>query len=105
MKTNRATFAEELRHAIVATLRQFREAHPDERPYAFALIVGQPGAWYISSAIATEEGLQEVAETYRDRHGYRFVSGKSERPASLEELKTLLRWANPDDGWYYERLV
>jgi hypothetical protein len=95
---DRTTFAETLRRGIVAALRAFREQHPSETPYAFALL-GGTGVIAVGYAIATEEGLRRAADRYVQR-GYRYVLFHSERPATREELATWLRWANPDDGWH-----
>lgn len=97
---NRLAFAEELRLRIVADLLRFREKHRDETLYGYAIIGGQPGAPYLASAVATEEGLQRVAAKYQKR-GYRYKGFVEDRPATVEELAAWLRWANPDDGWYY----
>jgi hypothetical protein len=103
---NRAEFAEGLRSQIVAALRAFREEHRDETPYGFALLGGQSGEPYLGTAIATEEGNRRVGARYQ-KLGYRHVllenspRLKEERSATVEELATWLRWANPDDGWHY----
>jgi hypothetical protein len=102
-----AKFAEELRQGIVVSLRAFREQHPTETPYAYALLGGQV-ANYLGMVIATEEGLQRVAAKYA-KLGYRynlFDEGifDEDRPATIEELTVWLRWANPDDGWHLGEL-
>jgi hypothetical protein len=97
---DRIAFADELRRQIVADLRRFREAHPDETPYGYGLLGGQPGEPYLASVVATEEGLQRVAAKYQ-KLGYRYRLFTEERPATVAELAAWLRWANPDDGWHY----
>jgi hypothetical protein len=96
---DRGAFADELHLQIVADLRRFRDAHPDETPYGYGLLGGQPGAPYLASVVATEEGLRRVAAKYVER-GYRYKGFMEERPATARELAALLRWANPADGWY-----
>jgi hypothetical protein len=61
---------------------------------------GQSGAPYLASVVASEEGLQRVAAKYQT-NGYRYKGFREERPATNVELAAWLRWANPDDGWYY----
>jgi hypothetical protein len=97
---DRVAFAAELCREVVADLRKFQETHPDETPYGYALIGGQPGSPYLGSAIATEEGLRRVAAKYVAA-GYRYKGFREEKPATAGELAGWLRWANPDDGWYY----
>ncbi|OWK45405.1 DUF4303 domain-containing protein [Fimbriiglobus ruber] len=96
----RAAFADELCRQIVADLRRFREAHPKETVYGYGLL-GEPGGEpYLASVVATEEGLQRVAAKYQ-KLGYRYKGFVEERAATAGELATWLRWANPDDGWYF----
>ena len=95
-----APFPEILRHAIIDACRRQRFARPAETPYAFALIGGQC-ANYLGYAVATEQGLKDVADRYHDR-GWRYEGFKHERFDNREKLATFLRWANPDDGWRYD---
>ena len=99
---DRSKFAAALRQGIVDGLREFCEQHSAETLYGYALL-GQTSGDYLGCAFATEEGLRQVAARYA-KLGYRYVLFKSERLASTEELATWLRWANPDDGWYFDEL-
>jgi hypothetical protein len=76
------------------TMRQFRREHPGEDLYAFAL-VPSPHHDGIICAFATEQGLDRVAGRY-------LASGSGSREGDpLPLLRQWLRWANPDDGWYF----
>lgn len=97
---DRSQFTIQLRDAVVAALQEFRERHPTESPYAFAIIQGQCGN-YLGYAIATEEGLRRVAGEY-DSKGYLYEEFEGVNFDNKEKLATMLRWANPDDGWYYD---
>jgi hypothetical protein len=91
-------FADELRRQIVADMRRFRAAHPEETPYAYALLGGQSPS--LGSVVATEEGLQRVAAKYV-KLGWRYGNVVEPTPLTAELLAAWLRWANPDDGWYF----
>jgi Domain of unknown function (DUF4303) len=95
----RLVFANMLRQAILAALIGFRERHPGETPYAFALIGGAVGD-YLLYAVATEQGLLRTASKY-DALGYRYQGHDKEKLENLEKLAVWLRWANPDDGWLF----
>jgi hypothetical protein len=96
---NRTKFASVLRDAVVGALSEFRERVPNEVPYAFAIIQDECGE-YLGYAIATEQGLQQVASKY-DGKGYCYQGNDWEEFDNLEQLTKWLRWANPDDGWHY----
>jgi hypothetical protein len=83
--------------ATRATLHRFRAERPGEQVYAFAYVCPPEGTG-VGCAIATEQGLTAVAQKYQ-RKGYRAGEGD---PIPL--LREWLRWANPDEGWYYEDL-
>lgn len=95
-------FARDLQKAIISSLRNFTKQHPDETPYAYALILGQVGN-YLGCAIATEEGLRRIAIQYEEE-GYRCKAHSWENVDTVEELQKWLRWEHPDNGWYYEDL-
>ncbi|HET6879580.1 MAG TPA: DUF4303 domain-containing protein [Pirellulales bacterium] len=95
---NHKTFTDSLQVAILQSLLEFRQQHYDT-PYAFALL-GSTTADSIDFAIATEEGLRRIAEKY-DELGYRYSAHEWERFENIEKLAVWLRWANPDDGWYF----
>ena len=95
----RAIFAETLRDAILMALIEFRQQHPSETPYSFAL-VGGSNEGYLGYAMATEQGLLRQAEQY-DLDGYRYQAHDWEQFENRSKLATWLRWANPDDGWMY----
>jgi hypothetical protein len=97
---DRVTFSTILREAIVAAVAAFRANHPSEAPYAFALIGGQ-SANYLGYAVATDAGLLRTVAHYENL-GYRYQAWEWERFDNREQLAIWLRWANPDDGWYYE---
>jgi hypothetical protein len=94
-----AAFAHDLEQAILGAWTEFRRENPAETPYGLALIGGQVGN-YLGCAVATEEGLRRIAAEY-DQHGYRYFGNECERFDNLEKLAVWLRWANPDDGWFY----
>lgn len=93
-------FEQRLRDGILLAIREFCSQHPGETPYGFALILGQCGS-YLGCAIATEEGLSRIADQYVER-GYRYEGFDWQEVAHAKELAVWLRWAHPDDGWYYE---
>jgi hypothetical protein len=95
---NRSEFAQCLRDSIVLALKQFRENHPAERPYAFTIVGGQVN--WIGYAIATEEGLNQEAKRCFEK-GYRYHGCNGEIADDLERLSIWLRWENPDAGWHY----
>lgn len=96
---DRSEFAGVLQRAVVGLLSEFRYQAPHESPYALAVIPGQSGGG-LSCALATEEGLQEVAARYADL-GYRYRGWEWEEFDNQERLAVWLRWANPDDGWKF----
>ncbi len=77
------------------SLRQFRSTYPDDPIYGVAMVTSVRGD-YVFSAIASERGLERVARSYLAM-GYR-CQGRED----LAALRTWLRWANPDDGWYQD---
>ena len=89
-----AQLAPMLTDAIVSILRQFKTDHPSDTMYAFALVASAEGT-HICCAIATEQTLDAVAQKYA-KSGYQAKSGDT-----IALLRQELRWANPDDGWYY----
>jgi hypothetical protein len=99
---DRIAFGDALRRQVVADLRLFRAEHPGETVYAYGLLGGL-AAPAVGSVVATEEGLQRVAAQYRQR-GYRYRLFGEVRRAAVGELAVWLRWANPDDGWYFRGL-
>jgi hypothetical protein len=96
---NRSKFAETLREAILTVMNEFRQRHPSETPYAFALVADSAEGW-LGYAVAIEEGLLKVASEYESR-GYRYQAHDWEQIDNRARLATWLRWANPDDGWVY----
>lgn len=96
---DRSAFSSALRRGIAGALAEFRRQAPDETPYAFAIVMGQCGD-YLSYAIATEERLHRVAEKYAAT-GYRYGGPECDDSSNRDRLAQWLRWANPDDGWYY----
>ncbi|WP_435011795.1 DUF4303 domain-containing protein (plasmid) [Tundrisphaera lichenicola] len=96
---DRPTFFSILRGATADALAEFRRHAPDETPYALAIIAGPCGA-YLGYAVATEEKLHRVADEYYAA-GYRCRGKAREKSDNLEQLATWLRWANPDDSWYF----
>jgi hypothetical protein len=85
--------------AILAGWAEFVSNHKDDTAYAFALIGGQC-ANYLGFAIATEQGLLAVAAKYESA-GYRYRAEDWQQVDNIEKLAAWLRWANPDDGWFY----
>lgn len=67
----------------------YRAQHPDHDIYAIALVPSSLGDW-VHGAIATEQGLDKVAESYA-RDG-----------VPKDVCRNWLRWANPDDGWHQD---
>jgi hypothetical protein len=98
--SNRETILARARAALEEgtrkTLEAFRREHPTEKVYGLKFIISTDDASLIPT-IATEEGLTRVAEKYA-RRGYTAREGDT-----LATLRTYLRWANPDDGWYFLR--
>jgi Domain of unknown function (DUF4303) len=98
--SDQETILEQARTALSAgtrkTLDEFRRTHPQEKVYGLKFIISTDDASLIPT-IATEEGLTRVAEKYA-RLGYSAREGDT-----LTTLRTFLRWANPDDGWYFLR--
>ena len=84
-----------LTDAIASILRQFRIDHPSDTMYAFALVAPAEGT-HICCAIATEQTLDAVTQQYAKSGYYQAKSG-----GTIALLRQELRWANPDDGWYY----
>src|SRR5437868_6342322 len=85
-----------LAEGIRNTLETFRREHPGERLYGLKFIVSTDDASLIPT-IATEESLTREAEKYA-RLGYAAREGDT-----LQTLRMYLRWANPDNGWYFVR--
>lgn len=80
--------------AVKSILENFYLEHPTDNMYAFALVAPAEGT-SISCSIATEQTLSDIAQWYA-LQGYEAKSGDT-----LTILRQLLRWANPDDGWYF----
>ena len=86
--------AKQLAIEVLSIVHQFESDHPYDQMYAFALMATAEGTW-IGVAIATEQTLETVAQSYLQK-GYQATTGNT-----LALLHLGLRWANPDDGWYY----
>ena len=82
---------------IVDELQRTANDLGTEEPYAFTLIQGQQ-CNYLGYAIATAASLTATAAKYIAK-GYRYHG--SRRMADADAIRAWLRWANPDDGWYY----
>ena len=93
-------FTNTLNQAVMVSFSRFIQDHWQERPYGLAIITGQM-CNYLGFAVATEEGLARTAHKYADL-GYRYRAWEWENYDLEEKLRIWLRWANPDDGWYYE---
>lgn len=89
-----AQLAKQLAIEVLSIVHQFESDHPYDQMYAFALMATAEGTW-IGVAIATEQTLETVAQSYLQK-GYQATTGNT-----LALLHLGLRWANPDDGWYY----
>jgi hypothetical protein len=90
---------------LIIAMHDFRNDRSRETPYAFALIGGQSRD-YVGYAVATEEGLRRVTESYFAM-GYRSGdAGDSDidMDDQYQDLAAWVRWANPDDGWYQHPL-
>jgi len=96
---DRSHFAQCLRDAVIGAVQRFRQRHPADSLYGFAIVEGQGGN-YLGYAVATEEGLRRIAAQY-DARGYRYQGWEWEQVDNQEKLAVWLRWANPDDGWHY----
>ncbi|MBO6514817.1 MAG: DUF4303 domain-containing protein [Phycisphaerales bacterium] len=79
---------QEIFDAMLRSLTEFKASNPTETIYAVALVQSASGRW-VHCAIATEERLETCAQGYNAK-------------SSLEMVKTWLRWANPDDGWFQQ---
>lgn len=93
-------FSITLNDSVIASFSRFVREHPTERPYGLAIITGQ-SCNYLGFAVATEEGLARAAKEYAEC-GYCYDAHEWEDYDLEEKLRIWLRWANPDDGWYYE---
>jgi hypothetical protein len=76
-----------------AFLGNFRSTLPGETMYSFLFELPCEGT-HAHAAVATEEGLIRVAEKYAG-WGYRAKDGDT-----AVALRTWLRWAGPEDGWF-----
>jgi hypothetical protein len=99
MKTTE--FASCLQQAVRTAWRDYLKENAAHSPYAFALIEGQCGG-YLLYAIASESGLNTVVAKY-DKRGYRYRGKAGEEFDNHEKLAHWLRWANPDDGWAFNK--
>ncbi|KAI9134620.1 hypothetical protein [Acaryochloris sp. CCMEE 5410] len=82
---------------IVDELCKTELTYCHERPYAFALLLGQQ-CNYLGYAIATSDSLAKTVENYIEL-GYRYQG--VQKMSDEEAIRTWLKWANPDDGWHY----
>jgi hypothetical protein len=96
-KQTREELFASIREALAAGVRdfltEFRAAWPGETMYGFLFELPCEGT-HAHAAAATEEGLIRVADRYASR-GYRAKTGDTPTV-----LRTWLRWAGPEDGWY-----
>jgi hypothetical protein len=86
-----------LASAVVDAILNASQTIGHEKPYAFALIQGQQ-CGYLGYAIATHSALVNTVNSYLGK-GYRYNGMLHLNDG--EAIKSWLKWANPDDGWYY----
>jgi hypothetical protein len=88
-----ARIMEALAAGVHEFLAEFRAAWPREAMYSFLFELPCEGT-HAHAAVATEEGLTRVAEKYASK-GYGISDAET-----LTALRTWLRWAGPEDGWF-----
>ena len=88
----------DLKNAILNELETFVKNHASDTVYGMAMVMGQLGN-YLGLAFATENGLEKISTKYLN---HKTSNWQEQRLyTDIENLKTWLKWANPDDGWHY----
>lgn len=84
-----------LRSSAEDYLRRVAKAHPSETMYAFLLEISCEG-FSVHGAVATEEALGRHSQNQLEK------VRPIRTPDPLATLRSCLRWAGPEDGWYQQ---